>query len=51
MKGKTALALDFEKDKLLLDIIDPTVFGRTEQDNYDVGLFEKIKTAKKVGRY
>jgi len=50
MKGKTALALDFKKDKLLLDIIDPTVFGRTEQDNYDVGLFEKIKAAKKVGR-
>ena len=50
MKGKTALAIDFEKDKLLLDIIDPTVFGRTEKDNYDVALFEKIKAAKKVGR-
>jgi hypothetical protein len=34
----------------LLGIIDPTVFGRTEQDSYDVGLFGKIKAAKKVGR-
>jgi hypothetical protein len=50
LKGKTALALKFEKNKLSLDIIEPTIFGRTEQDNNDLGLFEKIKAAKKVGR-
>ena len=50
LKGKTALALKFEKNKLSLDFIEPTIFGRTEQDNNDLGLFEKIKAAKKVGR-
>jgi len=50
LKGKTALALKFEKNKLSLDFIEPTIFGRTEQDNNDLGLFDKIKAAKKVGR-
>jgi hypothetical protein len=49
INGKTALALDFERDTLALDIIDPIILGMTEPENDELGLFEKIKAAKKVG--
>jgi hypothetical protein len=49
MKGKTAFSLNFEGDTLFFDIIDPTILGITE-DNNDLGLIEKLRTAKKIGK-
>jgi hypothetical protein len=45
---KTALALDFKGSTLLFDIIDPTILGIVEQESNELGLFEKLKAAKKV---
>lgn len=50
VKGETALALVFEGDTLTLDIIDPTILGMAEQENNDLGLFEKLKAAQKVAK-
>lgn len=44
---KTALALDFRRSTLLLDIIDPTIMGIVEQESNELGLFEKLKATKK----
>ena len=49
VKQKPVVAFDFEGDKLSLDIIDPTIFNITDQENNDIGIFEKLKTARKVG--
>jgi len=49
VKQKPAIAFDFEGDKLSVDIIDPTIFNITEQENNNIGIFEKLKTARKVG--
>jgi hypothetical protein len=49
VKQKPAVAFDFKGDKISVDIIDPTIFKRTEQENNDIGIFEKLKTARKVG--
>ncbi|MDW0139743.1 MAG: hypothetical protein QOK86_08390, partial [Nitrososphaeraceae archaeon] len=49
VKQKPAVAFDFEGDKLSVDIIDPTIFNITEQENIDIGIFEKLKTARKLG--
>lgn len=48
VKQKPVVAFDFG-DKLSVDIIDPTFFNITEQENNDIGIFEKLKTARKVG--
>jgi hypothetical protein len=45
---KIALALDFKGSTLLFDIIDPTILGIVGQECNERGLFEKLKTAKKV---
>ena len=47
--NKTVLALDFKGGTLLLNIIDPTILGIVEQESNELGLFEKLKAAKKVG--
>ena len=47
---KTALALDFKGTTLLFDIIDPTILGIVGQESNELGLFEKLKAAKKVGK-
>ena len=49
VNDKTALALDFKGCTLLLNIIDPTILGVVEQESNELGLFEKLKAAKKVG--
>ena len=46
---KTALALNFNWSTLLLNIIDPTILGIVEQESNELGLFEKLKAAKKMG--
>ena len=46
---KTALALGFKGTTLIFDIIDPTILGIVEQESNELGLFEKLKAAKKVG--
>jgi hypothetical protein len=49
VNDRTALALDFKGGTLLLNIIDPTILGIVEQESNELGLFEKLKVAKKVG--
>jgi hypothetical protein len=49
VKEKTAVEFDFQGDILSVDIIDPTLIGITKQANNEMGLFEKVKTARKVG--
>jgi hypothetical protein len=49
VNDRTALALDFKGSTLLLNIIDPTILGIVEQESNELGLFEKLKVAKKVG--
>jgi hypothetical protein len=50
VNDKTALAFDFKVSTLLLNIIDPTILGIVEQGSNELGLFEKLKAAKKVGK-
>ena len=49
VNDRTGLALDFKGSMLLLNIIDPTILGIVEQESNELGLFEKLKAAKKVG--
>lgn len=49
VKEKTAVEFDFQGDILSVDIIEPTLIGITKQANNEMGLFEKLKTARKVG--
>ena len=49
VNDRTALALDSKGSTLLLYIIDPTILGIVEQESNELGLFEKLKAAKKVG--
>jgi len=48
VNDRTALALDFNGTTLLFDIIDPTILDIVEQESNELGLFEKLKAAKKV---
>jgi hypothetical protein len=45
----TGLVLDFKRSTLLLNIIDPTILDIVEQESNELGLFEKLKAAKKSG--
>lgn len=49
VNDRTTLALDFKGSTLLLNIKDPTILGIVEQESNELGLFEKLKAAKKVG--
>ena len=49
VNDRTALALDSKGSTLLLNIINPTILGIVEQESNELGLFEKLKAAKKVG--
>jgi hypothetical protein len=49
VNDRTALVLDFKGSTLLLNIIDATILGIVEQESNELGLFEKLKAAKKVG--
>ena len=39
----------FEVDTLSVDIVEPKILGIAEQAGSNVGLFEKLRTASKVG--
>ena len=49
LKDKTAVELRFEGDTLSVDIVEPKILGIAEQADSNVGLFEKLRTARKVG--
>ncbi len=49
LKDKTAVELRFEVDTLSVDIVEPKILGIAEQADSNVGLFEKLRTASKVG--
>jgi hypothetical protein len=44
-----AFSLEFKGDKVLLDIIDASFFNFGEESD-DIGLFSKLKTAKKLAQ-
>lgn len=49
LKDKTAVKLHFEMDTLSVDIVEPKILGIAEQVDSNTGLFEKLRTARKVG--
>jgi hypothetical protein len=49
LKDKTAVELHFEGDTLSVDILEPKILGIAEPVDSNAGLFEKIRTARKVG--
>jgi hypothetical protein len=48
LKDKTAVELHFEGDTLSVDTIGPKILGIAEQIDSNAGLFEKLRTARKV---
>lgn len=48
VKGNPLLSLVLEGDKILLDIDDASMFGMVDTDSKSLGIFEKLKTMKKV---
>lgn len=48
-KDKPAFSLEFQGDKVLLDITDTSFFNFGEESD-DIGLFSKLKTAKKLAK-
>jgi hypothetical protein len=49
LKDKTAIELDFRRDIVTVDIVDPKILGMAEQLDSNIGLFEKLSTARRVG--
>jgi hypothetical protein len=49
LKDKTAIELDFRRDTVTVDIVDPKILGMAEQLDSNTGLFEKLSTARRVG--
>ncbi|HJU78653.1 MAG TPA: hypothetical protein VJ599_03705 [Nitrososphaeraceae archaeon] len=49
LKDKTAIELDFGGDTVTVDIVEPKILGITDQLESNVGLFEKLRTARRVG--
>ena len=49
LKDTTAVELHFEGDTLSVDIIEPKILGIADQVDSNAGLFEKLRTARKVG--
>ena len=48
-KDTPAFSLEFQGDKVLLDITDASFFNFGEESD-DIGLFSKLKTAKKLAQ-
>ena len=48
IKQRPALSIALNGNTVLLDIEDPSVLGLTESDT-NVGIFDSLKTAKKLG--
>lgn len=49
LKDKTAIELDFGGDTVIVNIVEPKILGITDQLESNVGLFEKLRTARRVG--
>lgn len=49
LRAKTAIELDFDGDKVAVNIVEPKILGMAEQVSGNAGLFEKLRTAKIVG--
>ncbi|MGA9940568.1 MAG: hypothetical protein WBP88_01095 [Nitrososphaeraceae archaeon] len=47
--GTTAFSLEFQHDKVLLDVTDASFFNFGEE-NDDIGFFSKLKTAKELAQ-
>jgi hypothetical protein len=48
VKGNPLLSLVLEGDKVLLDINDASMFGIVDTDSKNLGIFDKLRTTKKV---
>ena len=48
IKGNPLLSLVLEGDKILLDIEDASIFGMVNTDSKSLGIFDKLKTTKKI---
>ena len=48
IKKRPALSIALNGNTVLVDIEDPSIFGLTESDT-SVGIFDSLKTAKKLG--
>ena len=49
LRDKTAVELDFDQDNLAVNIVEPKILGIAEDVSGNVGLIEKLKTARTVG--
>ena len=49
LRDKTAVELDFDQDNLAVNIVEPKILGIAEDISGNVGLIEKLKTARRVG--
>jgi hypothetical protein len=48
VKGNPLLSLVLEGDRVLLDVSDASVFGMVDADSKNLGIFDKLRTTKKV---
>jgi hypothetical protein len=48
VQDKLVLSVSFEGNRVLLDVSDASIFGTAESDS-SIGLFDGLKTAKKIG--
>jgi hypothetical protein len=48
VQDKHVLSVSLEGNRVVLDMSDASIFGTTESDN-SIGLFDGLKTAKKLG--
>ena len=49
LRDKTAIELDFDEDNLAVNIVETKILGIAEDVSGNVGLIEKLKTARTVG--
>ena len=49
IRNKPAIELDFDEDNLAVNIVEPKILGIAEGVSGNVGLVEKLKTARTVG--
>ena len=49
IRDKPAIELDFDEDNLAVNIVEPKILGIAEDVSGNVGLIEKLKTARTVG--
>jgi hypothetical protein len=49
IRDKPAIELDFDEDNLAVNIVEPKILGIAEGVSGNVGLIEKLKTARTVG--